>query len=94
LLSTEASGRCRFSQETFAGSHGNGREAPIPAIRGTEIERQGSTLKHTCRNRVRWSFNRAIDKRNAAFPTRRRVRPHINSLGAGIRARLKAFGDA
>jgi len=28
LLPTEASGRCRFSQATFAGMHGNGRDAP------------------------------------------------------------------
>jgi predicted DNA-binding transcriptional regulator AlpA len=28
LLSTAASGRCRFSQATFAGAHGNGRDAP------------------------------------------------------------------
>ena len=38
LLSTEASGRCRFSQATFAGAHGNWRDAPIPAVRGTAIE--------------------------------------------------------
>jgi hypothetical protein len=42
-LSTEASGRCRFSQATFAGMHGNGRHAPIPAIRGTAIEPPEST---------------------------------------------------
>ena len=38
LLSTEASGRCRFSQETFAGSHGNGRYAPTPAVQVAIIE--------------------------------------------------------
>jgi hypothetical protein len=37
LLSTEASGRCWFSQATFAGAHGNGRDAPIPAIRGIAL---------------------------------------------------------
>ncbi len=29
--------RCRFSQGTFAGTQGNGRDAPIPAVRGTAI---------------------------------------------------------
>jgi len=28
---------------------GNGRDAPIPAIRGTEMERQGSTRPAICR---------------------------------------------
>jgi len=28
-----ARGRCRFGQGTFAGVRGNGRDAPIPAIR-------------------------------------------------------------
>jgi hypothetical protein len=28
LLSAEASGRCRFSQATFAGRHGNDEGAP------------------------------------------------------------------
>jgi hypothetical protein len=32
LLSTEASGRCRFSQATFAGADGNGRDAPIADV--------------------------------------------------------------
>ena len=35
--------RCRFGQRTFAGTQGNGLDAPTPAIRGTETERQGST---------------------------------------------------
>jgi hypothetical protein len=34
LLSTEASGRCWFSQATFAGAHGNGRDAPKIGIGG------------------------------------------------------------
>ena len=29
---------CRFSQATFAGTRGNGRDAPIPAVRGPVIE--------------------------------------------------------
>jgi hypothetical protein len=37
--------RCRFSQGTVAGTRGNGRDAPIPAVRGTEIEWQGSDPK-------------------------------------------------
>jgi hypothetical protein len=35
--------RFRFSQATFAGTRGNGQDAPIPAGREAEIERQGST---------------------------------------------------
>ena len=31
-------GWCRFAQETFAGVRGNGRDAPIAAVRGTAIE--------------------------------------------------------
>ena len=33
LLSTEASGRCRFSQATFAGALGNWRDARLAVIR-------------------------------------------------------------
>src|SRR5229473_174434 len=32
------SARCRFDQETFAGTRGNERDAPIPVVRGTAIE--------------------------------------------------------
>jgi hypothetical protein len=32
-----------FRKETIAGVHHNERDPPTPAIRGTEIERQGST---------------------------------------------------
>jgi hypothetical protein len=39
------SARCRFSQGTFAGTRGNGRDAPIPAIRRTAIEPPVPTLK-------------------------------------------------
>ena len=35
------SGRYRFSQATFAGAHGNGRDAPIPVIREAAIEPPG-----------------------------------------------------
>ena len=42
LLSTEACGRCRFSQATFAGAHGNGRDAPIGAIGAGEATHRGS----------------------------------------------------
>jgi hypothetical protein len=35
------SAHCRFSQGTFAGTGGNGRDAPIPAIRGTKIQPTG-----------------------------------------------------
>jgi hypothetical protein len=34
------SARCVIRQETFAGTHGNGRDAPISAFRGTTTERE------------------------------------------------------
>ena len=36
------SDRCWLCEATFAGTDVNGREAPIPAVRGLEIERQNS----------------------------------------------------
>jgi hypothetical protein len=63
LPSTEASGRCRFSQATFAGAHGNGRDAPIPDLPGITPEQGGSTQSRRSRGRdidrldpdLRWS---------------------------------------
>jgi len=46
-----ASGRCRFGEGTFASTHGNGQDAPIPAVRETTIEPQGSTLTRPSRRR-------------------------------------------
>src|ERR1700730_11549823 len=37
------SGRCRFSQETLAGTRGNGEDAPIPAGRRVAVEALEST---------------------------------------------------
>ncbi len=37
--------RSRFSYGTFAGATRNGQDAPIPAVRETTIEPQGSTLQ-------------------------------------------------
>ena len=42
-----ASGCCRFGQQTFAGTHGNGRNAPKPAVRLTAMERPGSDPEPT-----------------------------------------------
>ena len=56
-----------FRKETIAGMHRNGRDAPIPAVRGTEIERQGSTLsEHSVRRMNRAAFNAflALGSRN------------------------------
>ncbi len=39
----ELSARSRFSQRTFAGAHGNGRDAPIPDLPALTPERGGST---------------------------------------------------
>ena len=39
------SARYRFSQETFAGTRGNGRDAPTPAVRATTIKSPELTLK-------------------------------------------------
>jgi hypothetical protein len=38
------SGRCGFGEGTFAGTRGNGEDAPIPAVREAAIEPPGSTL--------------------------------------------------
>ena len=37
------SGRSRFSQGTFAGTRGNGEDAPLPAVRAATIGRLKST---------------------------------------------------
>ena len=37
-ISRRSRDRSRFGEETFAGTHGNGRDAPTAAIRGTAIE--------------------------------------------------------
>jgi len=42
LRLTEASGRCRLGQATFAGTDGKGREAPILIVRRTSRGRRGS----------------------------------------------------
>jgi hypothetical protein len=35
------SGRCGFGEGTFAGTRGNGEDAPIPAVREAAIEAAG-----------------------------------------------------
>src|SRR5207248_4695765 len=42
---------CRFSQRTFAGPPGNGRDAPIPAVRANTIDRLKSTQTRPSRPR-------------------------------------------
>jgi len=42
------SARCRFSQGTFAGTRGNGRDAPIPAIRRQAANLSGSEPTRPC----------------------------------------------
>jgi hypothetical protein len=37
------SGCCRFGQRTVVGTRGNGRDAPIPAVRETAIGPTGAT---------------------------------------------------
>jgi hypothetical protein len=37
-------GRCRFSEETFPGTHGNGQDAPITVIPWTPIVQLKSNL--------------------------------------------------
>src|SRR6516165_7594506 len=44
-----ANGRCGFGEGTFAGTHGNARDAPIPALRGNRIGRTGRALAVTRR---------------------------------------------
>ena len=39
---------CRFGQETFAGAHGNGRDAPISAVRHGAIKREIDRNRRRC----------------------------------------------
>jgi len=41
------SARCRFSQETFAGTRGKGQGAPIPDLPAPAIEWESSTSSRT-----------------------------------------------
>jgi hypothetical protein len=41
--------RCRISQETFAGTRANGRDAPIPDLPTLTREREGSTRRGSSR---------------------------------------------
>ena len=55
-----ASGRCRFGEGTFASTHGNGQDAPIPDLPVRTPERGGSTLSShsqqpTTAHLARWS---------------------------------------
>jgi hypothetical protein len=43
-------GRCRFSEATFAGTHGNGQDAPIADLPALALERGGFD-----RGRVKWT---------------------------------------
>src|SRR5580704_7387881 len=52
------SGRCRFSQGTFAGTRGNGEDAPIPAVPRTDSESRGSPKP----------ANRAVESRKPLGP--------------------------
>jgi hypothetical protein len=46
-----ANGCYGFGEGTFASTHGNGQDAPIPAVRGAAIEPLQSTLcGHSRRN--------------------------------------------
>jgi hypothetical protein len=45
-----------MGEETFAGTPGNDENAPIPAIRGTEIERRGSILSGHLARRMKSRF--------------------------------------
>jgi hypothetical protein len=50
---TRLSDGCGFRKETIAGMRRNGRDAPIPAVRGTAIEPPESTLSgHSPRGAV------------------------------------------
>jgi hypothetical protein len=40
------SARCRFSQPTFAGTPGNGRDAPLAAIKNNQTECDPAALPH------------------------------------------------
>jgi hypothetical protein len=51
------SGRCRFSHGTFAGTRGNGEDAPIPAIRVATIGRLEATEAVRKRSRANKAQN-------------------------------------
>jgi hypothetical protein len=76
-----ASGRCGFGEVTFAGTHGNDEDAPIPAVHGLEIELPGSTLKSHS-----WSplADGRVDK-SGRSPGTLHLRAH---LGAAAQSRL------
>jgi hypothetical protein len=53
--------RCRFSQGIFAGTWGNGRDAPIPVVRGAIVEPLKSTHKsHSWPRQRRWVDQEAV----------------------------------
>jgi len=65
LPSTEASGRCRFSQATFAGAHGKWRDAPIAVIPGARDLRDRS-LRGTLAMTTGAGRREAVSARNAS----------------------------
>jgi hypothetical protein len=61
----------------------NGRDAPIPAIRGTEMDRQGSTLKRPSRPRQRIV---ELTRKRSFAPDRRACRrpDHVSSSSSAF----------
>ena len=64
------SARYRFSQRTFAGTRGNGRDAPIPDLSALIPERGGSTLNRPwcpCRRIVGFTGERSFAQCDSAI---------------------------
>ena len=79
---TRLSAGCGFRKETIAGRRRNGQDAPLRAIRGTEIERQGST--HSGR-----SFPSIAMPAHATKPSFRCARPSGDLVETGRSRRQK-----
>ena len=77
-----ANGRCRFSEGTFAGTRGNGRDAPIPVIYVSPIGRLRST--HSCRPKPIAAIPRRTDIETEALHNPCRSTPRDESLLYGL----------
>jgi len=83
-------GRCGFGKETFAGTRGNGREAPKPAVRQSWVERVKPTLRRHSPPRQRMvGSGREADIRTASQVKLRGSRSLApkNPAGAGAMRR-------
>jgi hypothetical protein len=77
------SGRYRFGQATFTGTHGNERDAPIADLHTLAPERGGSTFKniltHVC---GRWGYRGAVIRAGTFGPAGRPA--HVSSSSSAL----------